>query len=144
LEFNADELEKDFQKYLQEFEDEAAGRNLKDGRVPQTVWWLVMGDEYLGRVSIRHRLTDKLMRIGGHIGYEVRPSERRKGYGTLLLKLGLQKAKELGIERPLLTCDATNASSRKIIEGAGGILENEVPGENAGDPAKLRFWFGPE
>ena len=134
-----EDLERDFASFLRGLED-ASGRNVKPGLVPETTYWLVETDSFIGRVSIRHRLNEKLMRVGGHIGYEIRPSSRRRGYGTLALRLGLEKARELGMARVLVTCDRTNVPSRKIIEANGGVMENEVMGED-GKPPKQRFWI---
>jgi predicted acetyltransferase len=78
--------------------------------------------EFIGRISIRHQLTDMLTVYGGHIGYEIRPSMRRRGYGTLMLKLVLPEAYRLGLTRVLITCDDTNIPSAKIIESNGGVL----------------------
>jgi predicted acetyltransferase len=103
------------------------------GYVPCTTLWWVDGDEYLGRVAIRHRLTEPLRRVGGHIGYDVRPSARRRGYATAMLRAALPVAKALGIDPALLTCDTSNVASRKVIEANGGVLEDEGDG-------KLRFW----
>jgi predicted acetyltransferase len=80
------------------------------------------------------------MRIGGHIGYEIRPTQRKRGYGKLILRLALQEARALGIDRALLTCDCTNAASRRIIEANGGMLEDELQ-QGDGKPSKLRFWI---
>lgn len=71
---------------------------------------------FLGKISIRHRLTDALLRYGGHIGYGIRYSQWNKGYGTLLLKLALEKAGEMGIHEVLTTCDDDNAASAKVME----------------------------
>jgi predicted acetyltransferase len=101
--------------------------------VPQSTWWLVEGDVYLGRISCRHVLNDWLLEYGGHVGYEVRPSARRQGHATAMLHAVLPHVAALGIDRALLTCDATNIASRKVIEAAGGTLEDQR-GE------KLRFW----
>ena len=98
-----------------------------------------MGGEFIGRVSIRHALTEHLLAVGGLIGYDIRPSKRGQGYGNKILELALPKAKELGISRVLITCDVTNAASRKIIEKNGGILENQVPNPETGVD-KLRYW----
>jgi predicted acetyltransferase len=103
------------------------------GKVPDTTLWWVDGDEYLGRLSIRHQLTDHLREFGGHIGYVVRPSARRKGQATHMLAAALPLARDLGIDPALLTCDADNAGSRRVIESNGGVLEDQ-----RGD--KLRFW----
>jgi predicted acetyltransferase len=135
-----DDIENDFQKFADKFQDEADGKNLKEGRVPQTTFWAIENDEYVGRISIRHYLNDHLQLHGGHIGYDVRPSKRKLGHGTQMLKLVLPKTKELDITKALLTCDSTNIASRKIIESCGGVFENEVPTEE-GKPTKLRFWI---
>jgi predicted acetyltransferase len=105
--------------------------------VPQTTFWVVDGKAWIGRVSIRHWLDDRLLRIGGHIGYEIRPSKRRQGYGREALRLALPEARKLGIERALVTCDDTNIGSRRIIEANGGVFEDSQPYENG---VKLRFW----
>lgn len=101
--------------------------------VHQTVLWFVERDEWLGRLSIRHTLTPALMELGGHIGYVVRPSARRKGYATQMLAQSLPVAANLGIDPALVTCDTDNHASRKVIEAAGGEYEDERHG-------KLRFW----
>ena len=106
---------------------------LPAGIVHQTVLWFVEGVEWLGRLSIRHDLTPALTEVGGHIGYYVRPSARRHGYATQMLTQSLPIAAALGIDPALVTCDTDNVASRKVIEAAGGELEDERHG-------KLRFW----
>lgn len=108
---------------IRQYEHQAG---LDDGMVPESVFWLVDDHEFIGHVSIRHRLNDGLKRIGGHIGYAVRPAAQRKGYGSAILKFALPKARELGIRSALLTCDASNVASRRIIEKNGGKLEKEI------------------
>ncbi len=103
------------------------------GRVPQTTLWWTRGDQYYGRLDIRHRLTPALLEVGGHIGYAVRPSARRQGHATAMLRAALPLARELGIIRALITCDASNEVSRRVIEHNGGVLEDQRG-------AKLRFW----
>ncbi|RKR90515.1 putative acetyltransferase [Micromonospora pisi] len=105
-----------------------------DGHVPSTTLWWVEDDDYLGRLAIRHRLTPGLLEYGGHIGYDVRPSARRRGYATAMLRAALPVARGLGIESALVTCDVTNVASRKVIEANGGVLEDQ-----RGD--KWRFWL---
>lgn len=110
--------------------------------VPETFWWLMDGDDFIGVVKVRHELTESLMKRGGHIGYTIRPSKRRLGYGTLILKLALEKAKELGIRRALVTCSAENIGSRKIIEANGGVLEDESEMEVEGRTImERRYWI---
>lgn len=94
--------------------------------VPATEFWMIDADGYAGRLDLRHELNDKLRLFGGHIGYDVRPSRRRRGYGTLALYLGLDKAREFGLDRVLVTCDELNLPSRKIIEANGGVLEDAI------------------
>ncbi|MFC5004523.1 GNAT family N-acetyltransferase [Dactylosporangium cerinum] len=101
--------------------------------VPSTTLWWLHADEYLGRVAIRHQLTPHLREAGGHIGYDIRPSARRRGHATAMLRAALPVARALGIESALLTCDVTNTASRRVIEANGGVLE-----DRRGD--KFRFW----
>jgi predicted acetyltransferase len=96
--------------------------------VPQTTLWWVRDDEYLGRVNIRHRLTEELRREGGHIGYEVRPSARGRGHATAMLAAALPLAAALGIRLAHLDCEVGNAASRRVIEKNGGRLEREERG----------------
>lgn len=115
-----EEMKADFEGYVEKIRSEANGKNLPAGYVPHTVFWLVDGDKYLGRLDIRHELTQYLETAGGHIGYDIRSSERRKGYGKLILELGLEKARQLGLKEIVITCDLDNVGSRKIIEANGG------------------------
>ncbi|WP_369246550.1 GNAT family N-acetyltransferase [Streptomyces sp. R41] len=114
-------------------EEELEEGRRPEGFVPATWYWYVDGDSYLGRIQIRHRLTPSLLELGGHIGYGVRPSARRKGYATAMLRDVLPYAHGLGLDRVLVTCDITNIGSRKVIEAAGGEFEDERDG-------KLRYW----
>jgi predicted acetyltransferase len=95
----------------------------------------------LGECRIRHELTERLLWCGGHIGYDIYPSHRGKGYGNLILKLALEKARELGIYWVMVTCDEDNVISRKVIEANGGVLDEKCPlGEDDGVKI-LRFWI---
>lgn len=129
-----------FEEFLKEKIDQANGMHLPEGWVPATELWLVDNEEFIGTVNIRHFLTEHLLRIGGHIGYWIRPTKRRIGYGKKILQLALAEAKRLGISKVLVTCDDTNIASAKIIEANGGVLENAVEvGE--GHPKKRRYWI---
>ncbi len=97
-----------------------------------TLWW-VEADEYLGRLAVRHQLTPTLLEVGGHIGYDVRPSARRQGHATAMLRAAMPVTRALGIEQALITCDEDNVASRLVIEHCGGVLEDQ-----RGD--KLRYW----
>jgi predicted acetyltransferase len=104
-----------------------------EGFVPMTTLWWVDGDEYLGRLSIRHELTPWLHEFGGHIGYVVRPAGRRRGNASAMLAAARPFARDLGIDPALLTCDDTNVASRRVIESNGGVFEDQRED-------KLRFW----
>ena len=101
--------------------------------VSSTTRWWVDGPEYLGRISIRHRLTPALRDHGGHIGYDVRPSARRRGHATAMLQAALPVAARLGITTALITTDPDNIASQRVIRAAGGVAE-------LGEGPILRFW----
>ena len=103
--------------------------------------WFLVGEDgaLLGALDLRHELNEKLLRDGGHIGYGVRPSERGKRLAPCLLALGLEKARQRGLERVLVCCDEDNPASARTIEDCGGVLENTVPQEDGG--AVRRYWI---
>ncbi|HEY0240403.1 MAG TPA: GNAT family N-acetyltransferase [Friedmanniella sp.] len=107
---------------------------LPPGLVPSTRLWWTRGEQYLGRLDVRHRLTPALTEVGGHVGYAVRPSARRQGHATAMLGEALVVARALGLERVLVTCDADNVGSRRVIAANGGSLEDQRG-------PKLRFWI---
>ena len=140
LNYDLNDLTNDFSAFVQELHDAKDRSKLKPGRVPASDFWLIDKNEFIGRLSIRHVLNEFLLKMGGHIGYEIRPSRRKQGYGTEILGLGLEKAKELGLRRVLVTCDEDNIGSKKIIEHNGGQFENAI--EMEGDTVKkLRYWI---
>ncbi|WP_242901231.1 GNAT family N-acetyltransferase [Actinomadura terrae] len=104
-----------------------------NGFVPATTLWWVEGPEFLGGIAIRHRLTPWLLDVGGHIGYDVRPSARRRGHAESMLRAALPVAAGLGVDPALITCDEDNPGSRRVIEKNGGVLEDRRG-------VKLRFW----
>lgn len=131
----------DFSAFLEDVRNMARGIGLPAGHVPMNSFWLVSEDGVvLGESRLRHRLSPELMVVGGHIGYAIRPSARRKGYGTLILKLTLEKARALGLERVLVTCDTDNIGSARIIEKNGGVLENNMISPRSGKLIS-RYWI---
>lgn len=110
----------DFPNYFEQLLKSAASIDLAPDRVPHNEFWLVDNGKIVARSKLRHYLTPALEIEGGHIGYDVRPSARRKGYGTRILELTLNKAKELGLAKALVTCNADNIGSAKIIKGNSG------------------------
>ncbi|WP_225849023.1 GNAT family N-acetyltransferase [Streptomyces sp. HPF1205] len=109
-----------------------------EGRVHATHWWIVEGGTYLGAIDLRHYLNALLLEGGGHIGYSVRPSARRRGLATWALGAVLLQAPSLGLDRVLLTCDDGNVGSARTIESNGGVLE-DVRGTGLG--VKRRYWI---
>lgn len=109
-----------------------------DGTVPSDYYWITDGDPptetVVGFIAVRHSLNDFLLEEGGHIGYSVRPSRRREGHASRALVLGVRRARELGVERVLVTCDEDNLASRRTIEIAGGVYEDTRHG-------KRRYWI---
>lgn len=136
-------IEKDptnFANMLQFLDNNKNGINLRTGWVPDSTYWLTNEENrILGVVNIRHELTDFLLTRGGHIGYGIRPSERKKGYATKLLALALERTKKLGIKKVLVVCDEWNIGSYKTIKNNGGIEESDFVEEN-GNVIK-RFWI---
>jgi len=96
----------------------------KEGRVHADYWWIVEDDTYLGAISLRHTLNDFLLQAGGHIGYGVRPTARRRGLATGALRAALPEARSLRLTRVLITCNDDNLGSARIIENSGGVLED--------------------
>ena len=140
LELSLEEVAAHSGDFVQRLREQVDRTKLKPGRVPHWHFWLIDGNDYIGRLILRAELNAHLLQIGGHIGYEIRPSRRRQGYGKLILKYGLERAKVFGLERVLLTCDEENIGSRRIIESHGGMLENIIEVEQW--PAKVcRYWI---
>ena len=127
----------DFDYYLEHLDiKEPTGKY-----VPTTTLFLLDVDRniLLGAVNIRHYLNESNMISGGHIGDGIRPSERRKGYATEMIRLALIECRKLGIEKVLMTCDKDNIGSRKSIINNGGVLENEFLNEDG--QTEQRYWI---
>ncbi|WP_414632700.1 GNAT family N-acetyltransferase [Clostridium sp. UBA4395] len=128
-----------FKELVNKWEEYESERMYEKGLVPSSMYFLIDNhNKIYGAIDIRHRLNDYLLRYGGHIGYGIRPSQRRKGYASQMLTLALPIAKELGINKVLITCDKNNVGSAKTIMNNGGILENEVIN---GNEVTQRYWI---
>ena len=136
-----DLIRNNFPTYIRRLNEANQSIGLKPGYVPTTTFWLVVnGTQIIGESRLRHWLTTALEYEGGHIGYAIRPSERRKGYGTCILALTLEKAGDLGLNRVLLTCDTDNIGSARIIERNGGQLASRGISNSSGKPIS-RYWI---
>ena len=133
-------LAKRFDSLIQELAAARDPRTAPPDVLPYTDYWLFDGGVWIGLLTLRPRITDDLLCRGGHIGYVIRPSRRRQGYGTALLRLGLEQAKAMGLTQVLLTCDDTNLGSRKVIEANGGQLEDMVQ-VGVDGPLVRRYWI---
>lgn len=116
--------------------------NIPEGRVPANTFFMIRisDNKIIGMVNIRHQLNEFLLNEGGHIGYSIRPTERNKGYATIMLKLALQKCRELNLGRVLITCDKANIASAKVIQNNNGVLENEIFSETFSEVIQ-RYWI---
>jgi predicted acetyltransferase len=126
----------DFAGYLARSADAALGLGLRPGRVPSSTYWIVLDGRILGTSRLRHQLTSDLEIEGGHIGYDVRPTERGRGIGTVLLRLTLDRAAALGLRSVRITCDADNVGSIRVIEKNGGRLIGQVLSRTSGKPVR--------
>jgi predicted acetyltransferase len=131
----------DFGAFLARLKACSEGAEIANGFVAHTTYWLVGDDQHvIGVSNLRHDLTDSLRREGGHIGYGIRPTMRRRGYATRILAETLLKAKALGIARALVTCDKGNVGSARTILKNGGVFHSEerLPGH---EDIKQRYWI---
>lgn len=126
-----------------QFENSHSETSLPTGYVPSTNLWLVEGNEFLGEVSIRHHLTERLLRFGGNIGYGIRYSRWNEGLGTGILSMALDYAKEtLALEKVLITCNDLNTGSARVIEKNGGVLQDKITNTlNGKEILTRRYWI---
>jgi predicted acetyltransferase len=117
-----------------------AGKDLPENRVRMTWFWLLQGKRIVASSRLRHELIPVLLLDGGNIGYEVRPSERRRGVGRELLRLTLDEARRIGLRRALLTTETTNLGSIGVILANGGEFEDTSVSPNTGRTMN-RYWI---
>jgi predicted acetyltransferase len=138
---NAELARTDFAAYVRHLHAWSHSRDLPAGYVPVTTFWLVKENTMvLGDSQLRHTLTPELEAYWGHISYRIRPAQRRKGYGTLLLKLTLEQARILNIQRVRVICDQDNIGSARIIERNGGMLSGYGVDSRNGKHT-LQYWI---
>ena len=126
--------------WLEELKKRSSEATVPEGLVPSSTYLGVRekANYIVGMIDIRHYLNEYLTQVGGNIGYSVRKTERNKGYAKQMLKLALEKCKELKMKKILITCDEDNIASEKVILSANAKFEDirNIDGEN-----KKRFWI---
>jgi predicted acetyltransferase len=105
--------------------------------VPMDSYFIEAGGRILGELYIRHKLSPRLEKIGGHAGYKVRPMERNRGVATTALRLALQRLNQMSVERALVTCNETNAASARVIEKCGGVRIEDAETKQG---IERRYW----
>ena len=125
-------------EWVQFTENTKNKESVTPGFVTAHTFFALDNNKIVGIINARHELNDYLLNFGGHIGYSVRKSERRKGYAKAMLSYTVDFLFSLGLEKVLITCDKKNIASKRTIESCGGILENEVATE---DRTTLRYWI---
>lgn len=108
--------------------------NVPEGKIPGLTYFFVREDDdrIIGMINIRLALNDFLRNEAGHIGYCIRPTERRKGYGTELLRAGIAVCRRVDMKKIIVTCDKINLGSAGVIRNCGGVLEAELYSEAFG------------
>lgn len=129
----------DFSQYLDQLRGFSQGIDVPEQFGPHSTFWLLTGEgEISGAINIRHRLTETMRKIGGHIGYGVAPKYRGRGHATAMLRLGLEKARALGIDNALITCYKANTASAKVALNNGAVFDSE---EQIDGEWVQRYWI---
>ena len=130
-----------YAEWLRTLRNNLHENTVQDGRVPSTTYFARRKSDNMivGIIDIRHRLNDFLEKWGGHIGYGIRPTMRRKGYATQMLALALQESKRLGMGRALIICNSDNEASRATILKNGGVFWDEIPDPDG--TLVQRYWI---
>ena len=129
-----------YEEWHQFVYDNMSEKTVRQGFTPATTYLAIdiRNERLIGIIDIRHRLSALLLERLGNIGYCIRKSERQKGFGSEMLGLALEKAKELDIKKVMISCRKNNIASAKVIENNGGILESEV---QDGVNILQRYWI---
>ena len=130
-----------FNDFLTDLERKKHEETVNANFSPQTMFGFFVDGKLVGGFVLRHDISKgALINHGGNIGYFIRPSERKKGYGTEMLKSALEKAKDIGLDKIMVSCRKENIASAKVIESNGGIFENERYDDVKGETYR-RYWI---
>lgn len=130
-----------FDLYIKNLQRECLEQKDSPGTAPCSVFWMISPQKDICGISrLKHFLTPETEFEGGHVGFDVPPSLRRHGYGTILLRLTCERAAELNIHRLLVTCAWDNFGAIGVIKNNGGKLENTVISAQSGKKI-VRFWI---
>ena len=113
----------EFKDWLVIQDNIAKGIGLEEWMTEQTIYWLYIDNVPVGFGKVRKRLTKHQRKVGGHVGYAIKPSERKKGYGKLLLDLLINKARERGINKVQFTILSKNKASIAVARSCGGDID---------------------
>ncbi len=126
-------------EHLQLLVDQKDPKKIPATWVPSTMLYGFVGNEIVGRLSVRHTLNENLLHRGGHVGFSVSPRHRKKGYASEIFRQGLEFCRARKLFRVLVTCAEDNPASWKVIEKFGGVLENSVFDEEDQEIIR-RYW----
>lgn len=131
-----------YEGWLQKLEEDR-NRPVTKERVPAETFFLVRENDnkIIGMINIRFALNEKLRRVGGHIGYSIRPTERRKGYNKINLYLGLLECQKRGLKKVMLSCDKVNLGSAKTIQSFDAELEKEFYDDEVYNCLEQVYWI---
>lgn len=116
----------DFSALLRRLDDFEQGRNLPNGFVPSSTYWLIECGELVGVSNLRHLLNERIKNAGGHIGLGIRPMARGRGLGQRLLALTIMEARSKGLGELHIHCHKHNMASARMIRANGGVLVSEL------------------
>jgi predicted acetyltransferase len=126
--------QRDFATFIEKAIKQKTPPNIERTKIAQTTFWMSSDRKYIGYAKLRHKLDEDTLKKGGNISYAIRKEERNKGYGSIILKLVIEEAKKIGLDRVLVTCTDDNRYSKRIIESIGGRFDSTFEDE-------LRYWI---
>lgn len=115
-----------FDEMLERLNNRRKGKNISKRDVPATVYWIIVNNDVVGTIDLRHKLNQDYFERLGHVAYYIKPEERKKGYATKALEIAIKKYRDKHIPKILITCFKDNVASSKVIIKNGGLLEKNI------------------